>query len=42
MPGDTEAATEGQLGKDDGKGIPTLAGAGPNGLACFNHTHFER
>ena len=41
-PGDTEAVTEGPFGKDDGKGILTLAGAEPNGLAYFYHTHFER
>lgn len=42
MRGDTETATEGPLGRDAGKGILTLSGAGPNGLACFNHTHFGR
>lgn len=42
MPGDMEAVTKGPLGKGAGKGILTLSGAGPNGLACFNHTHFGR
>lgn len=42
MPGDMEAVTKGLLGKGAGKGILTLSGAGPNGLACFNHTHFGR
>lgn len=42
MPRDREAVTEGPFGKDTGKGILTLPGAGPNGLACFNHSHFGR
>lgn len=42
MPRDIEAVTAGLFGKGAGKGILTLSGAGPNGLACFNHTHFAR